>query len=66
VNLVRVRVVKNGVFELLDLCFNLVVFQVRLELGEIVDGALAVGRGNKVLGILPDVFGDLSPGSFDR
>jgi len=66
VNPVRVRVVKNGVFELLDLCFNLVVSEVGLELGEIVDGALAVGRGDNVFGILPDVFGDLSPGSFDR
>ena len=62
---VRVRVVKDGVFELLDLCFDLVVLKMRLELEEIVDGALAVGRGDNVLGILPDVFGDFSPGSFD-
>jgi len=65
VNPVRVRVVKDGVFELLDLCLNLVDSKMRLKLGEIVDGALAVGRGDNILGILPDVFGDFSPGSFD-
>ena len=64
-NPVRVRVVKDGVFELLDLCLNLVDSKMRLKLGEIVDGALAVGRGDNILGILPDVFGDFSPGSFD-
>jgi hypothetical protein len=62
---VRVRVVEDGVFEFLDLCFNFVVLEIRLELGEVVDGALAVGSGDNILGILPDVFGDFSPGSFD-
>jgi hypothetical protein len=65
VNPVGIGVVKDGVFELLDLRFDLVVLKMRLKLGEIVDGALAVGRCDNVLGILPDVLRDFSPRSFD-
>jgi len=50
-------------FESVDLVLDLVSFEVRLELGEVVDGTLAVGSCNNVLGILPDISSDPVPGS---
>jgi hypothetical protein len=35
---------------------------VGLELAQVVDRTLAVGRGDYMLGVLPDFLGDLAPG----
>ena len=56
---------ENGLLERLHLVVHLVRLDVRLELSQIVDGALAVGGSNHVLGILPDVGGHLAPSCLD-
>jgi len=48
-------------FESVDFVLDLVRFEVRLELGEIVDRTLAVGSCNNVLGVLPDISSDSVP-----
>jgi len=48
-------------FESVDFVLDLVRLEVRLELGEIIDGTLAVGGCNNVLGILPDISSDPVP-----
>lgn len=61
----RVGEVKDGLLEPLDLAFDLVIPEVRLKLREVVHSALAMGGGNNVVGVLPNVSGDLGPGSLD-
>ena len=56
---------EDGLLKCLHLGVHLVHLDVRLELGEVVDCALSVGRGNHICGIVPDVLGDLSPRGFD-
>lgn len=62
---VRIGEEEDGVLKVHDGVVHLVRLDLRLEHGEVVDGALAVGGGDDVLGILPDVFCDFAPGSFD-
>lgn len=61
---VRVGVVENGLLESLNLGVHLVSLDFGLELGEVVDGTLAVSCGDNVLRVLANVFGDLAPGGF--
>ena len=56
---------ENRLLECLHLIVHLVRLDVRLELGEVVDGALAVRRGDHVGGVLADVLGDLAPRGLD-
>ena len=58
---VRIGKEEDRLFESLYLGIHLVCLDVRLELGEVVDGALAVGGGNHVCPVLADVLGDLAP-----
>ena len=62
---VGVGEVEDGLLEGLHLGVHLVRLDVRLELGEVVDRALAVGGGDNVLGVLADVLCDLAPCSLD-
>ena len=48
-----------------DLRVHLVFLDVRLELREVVDRALAVGGRNHVGRVLPDVLRHLAPGGLD-
>lgn len=63
--MIRVGEVEDALLESLYLVVHLVRLNVRLEHSEVVDGSLAVSGGNNILGILPDIFGDFTPGSFD-
>jgi hypothetical protein len=65
VDTVCVGIVKDRAFKLLDLCLDFVSSEMRFELREIVDSALAVRRSDNVLGVQPDVVGDFPPGSFN-
>ena len=56
---------ENGLLERLHLGVHLVRRDVRLEVGEVVDGALAVGCGDDVGGVLADVEGDFCPCCLD-
>ncbi len=56
---------EDGLLERLHLGVHLVLFDVRLELGEVVHGALAVGGSDEVRGILPNVQRDLAPRGLD-
>ena len=62
---VGVGEVEDGGLEGLDLGVHLVRLDVRLELGEVVDRALAVGGGDNVLRVLANVLCDLAPSSLD-
>jgi len=57
--------VEDGFFEFLDLVVHLVRLDMRLELGEVVDSAFAVGGGNDIGRVLADVLCDFAPGSLD-
>lgn len=63
--MVRVCVVEDGLLERLHFAVHLVRRDVWLELREVVDGALAVRRGDDVGGVLADILGDLAPCSLD-
>lgn len=65
VHVVGICIVEYGVLEALDLSLDFVLSKRGLELREVVDGALAVSRCNNVLWVLPNVFSDFAPGSFD-
>ena len=56
---------EDRLFERLDLGIHLVRLDVRLELGEVVHGALAVRGGDHVRRVLPDVLSDLAPRGLD-
>ena len=56
---------EDGLLECLHLGVHLVHLDVRLELGEVVDGALAVGGCDDVGGVSPDVEGNLAPCGLD-
>lgn len=62
---VLVRKVEDGTLKGRDLGVDVLGLDMRLELAQVVDGALAVGGGDHVLGILPDFFSDLAPGLLD-
>ena len=62
---VRVGEEENGLLERLHLGLHLVHLDVRLELGEVVDGALAVGGSDDEGRVLPDVLCHLAPCSLD-
>ena len=62
---VGVGEVEDGLLERGDLVLHLVRLDVRLELRQVVDGALAVGRSDHVGRVLPNVLGDVAPGSLD-
>lgn len=64
-DVVRVGKVEDGFLELGHLVVHFVFFNVGLELGEVIDSALAVGSGDDMVRVLTNVFGDLSPGSLD-
>ena len=55
---------EDRLFERLDLGIHLVRLDVRLELGEVVHGALAVGGSDDVRRVLAQVLCDLAPRSF--
>lgn len=55
---------EDGLFKVGDLVVHLVRFDMRLELGKVVDSALSVGGGDDMVGVLPDVLCDFAPGSF--
>jgi hypothetical protein len=63
--MIRVGEVEDALLESLYLVVHLVRLDVRLKHSEVVDGPLAVSGGNNIVGVLPDIFGDLTPGSFD-
>ena len=56
---------EDRLFERLDLGIHLVRLDVRLELGEVVHGALAVGGSDDVRRVLAQVLCDLAPRRFD-
>ena len=62
---VRVREEEDALLERLHLGVHLVRPDVRLELREVVDGALAVRRGDHDGGVEPEVLRDLAPRSLD-
>ena len=62
---VRVGEEEDGLFERLNLRVHLVRRDVGLEVGEVVDGALAVRCGDDVRWVLADVEGDFGPCCFD-
>ena len=63
--MVRIGEVENGLLKCFDLVIHLVSFDMRLELREVVDGALAVGGSDHVGGVLPDVGGNFAPSGLD-
>lgn len=65
VEVIGVGEVENALLECLDLVVHLVRLDVRFEHGEVIDSTLAVSGSNNILGVLADVFGDFTPGSFD-
>ena len=56
---------EDGLLERLDRGVHLVRADVGLELGEVVDGALAVCGGDDIGGVVADVEGDLGPCGLD-
>ena len=62
---VRVGEEEDGLLERLDLGLHLVHLDVRLELGEVVDGTLAVGGSDDEGRVLPDVLCNLAPCSLN-
>ena len=56
---------EDGLLERLDRGVHLVRGDVRLELREVVDRALAVRRGDDVRGVLADVERDFAPRGLD-
>ena len=62
---VRVGEVEDGLLECLHFAVHLVLLDVGLELGEVVDGALAVGGSDHVRRVLPNVRRDLAPCGFN-
>lgn len=56
---------EDALFEVGDFVVHLVLLDMRLELGEVVDSAFAVGGSNHMSGVLPDISGDFAPGSLD-
>ena len=62
---VGVGIIEDGLLEVLDGIVHLVRLDVGLELREVVNGALAVGGGDHVGRVLPDVLCDLAPCRFD-
>ena len=62
---VGVGVVEDGLLKVLDGIIHLVRLDMGFELREVVNGALAVGGGDHVGRILPDIFCDLAPSRFD-
>jgi hypothetical protein len=57
--------VEDRLFEFLDGLLHLgTALDMGLELGEVVDGTLAVSGRDNVLGALADLFGDFAPGCF--
>ena len=62
---VRVGEEEDGLLERLHGSVHLVRLDVRLELREVVDRALAVRRGDDVRGVLADVERDFAPRGLD-
>ena len=56
---------EDRLLERLHLRVHLVCGNVGLEVGEVVDGTLAVGRGDDMGGVLADVEGDFGPCCLD-
>ncbi len=56
---------EDGLLERLDLGVHLVHLDVRLELGEVVYGALTVGGSDDICRVLPDVKRDFAPRCLD-
>lgn len=63
--MVGIGVVEDRLLESLHLVVHFVCLNMGLEHGEVVNGALSVGGGDNIFGVLPDVFGDFSPGGLD-
>lgn len=61
---VSVGVVEDSLLEGLDLVVHLVGLDIRLELGEVVDSALAVGSCDDIVRVLPNILRNFTPGSF--
>lgn len=61
---VSVGVVEDGLLEGLNLAVHLVGLDIRLELGEVVDSALAVGSCDDIVRVLPNILGNFAPGCF--
>jgi hypothetical protein len=57
--------IKDRLFERGHLVVHLVWLDMRLELSEVIDSALAVGCGNHIGWVLADISSDLAPGCFD-
>ena len=64
-SVVGVGEVEDALLECGDLVVHLVRLDMGLELGEVVDGALAVSGSNHVCRVLPDIRGDFAPSSLD-
>ena len=63
--MVLVGEVENSLFECSDLSFYLMSLNVRFELSQVVDGALAMSRCDDICWVQPKVSGDFTPCCFD-